>query len=283
MSHLFSIIKSNARKISVVKSFLLLSVSFGSTNLMSGSVAKAQDLLPRDNGISSYHKSPRWRESESHPLRIIAYALHPVGWLAREGVFRPLSSFAASTEVTRSVMGYREPFDFREPVCFSASDEVPDCRSVLPWTGLSKGPGDGDGFGMSGDRQVFFPDVNFDFDKATLNDLGQGRVRQIAELLKTVPDIDIVVEGHTDYKGSDDYNMKLGERRAKAVISELVSLGIPESRLSPVSYGEGRPIFTEETDWARAVNRRSQFTVQGAGEINSERLPESTTLPPAAR
>ena len=50
----------------------------------------AQDQLPYDNGLATYHTAPRYRESESHPLRIVAYALHPIGWALREGVFRPL-------------------------------------------------------------------------------------------------------------------------------------------------------------------------------------------------
>ena len=234
----------------------------------------AQDLLPYDNGIAEYHKSPAWRESESHPLRILAYVLHPVGWLAREAVFRPISAYAASTETTRSVMGYRDPYDYRTTVCFSnRDDDFPDCRNILPHTALinaddvTGGSGGSYGsLGMDSDRQVFIPDVNFDFDKSNLNDLGKGRVRQIAQLLETIPSLQIVVEGHTDYKGSDDYNMKLGERRADSVISELVSLGIPAERLSPISYGEGKPIFTEEEDWARAVNRRVQFTVGAESE-----------------
>ena len=231
--------------------------------------SQAQDLLPRDNGIFAYHQAPRYRESESHPLRIVAYVLHPFGWMAREGIFRPISAFAASTPFTRSFMGFREPFSHREPLCFSPSDESPDCKTIEPWSNIGRGPdqvstGD-EGSLASGERQVFFPDVNFEFDKANLNDLGKGRVRQIAQLLASVPSLKIVVEGHTDFKGSDDYNQTLGDRRAQAVIAELGELGIDPARLSPLSYGESKPIFTEEEDWARAVNRRVQFSVQGEG------------------
>jgi outer membrane protein OmpA-like peptidoglycan-associated protein len=257
------------------KSILMLVLVCSS---LCGTQALAQDLLPRDNTIMKYHQSPAWRESESHPLRIIAYVMHPIGWLAREAVFRPISAFAASNETTRSVMGYRDPFDFRETVCFDGNEAIPDCRRVRPYTHIISADNTGsmgnNKLGMDQERQVFFPDVNFDFDKSNLNTLGKGRVLQIANMLSTVPEMQIVVEGHTDYKGSDEYNMRLGEQRAKAVIAELTSMGIAESRLSPISYGEGRPIFTEETDWARAANRRVQFTVEAAGEVTSE-------LPPA--
>ncbi len=241
-----------------------------------GSVATAQDILPRDNGLYDYHRSPRYRESEGHPIRTLAYVLHPVGWIIREAIYRPMSAFAGSTRFTRSFFGFREPFDYREPICFSSSDAIPDCRQLPPYTNIGKytspdliSGGDGevatDGEGMAvGERQVFFPDVNFEFDKAQLNDLGRGRVRQIAQLLASVPSLNIVIEGHTDYKGTDDYNMNLGTNRAQAVINELTELGIDPARLSPLSLGESKPIFTEEEDWARAVNRRVQFSVQGA-------------------
>lgn len=262
----------------------IVTTVFGVLTLGSVSVASAQDLLPRDNGIYTYHRAPRWRESESHPLRTLAYVMHPFGWLFREGIFRPMSSFAGSTQFTRSFFGFREPFDYREADCFNNSDAVPNCRELPPYTNIGAKSGEGDvadddGAMVSGERQVFFPDVNFDFDKATLNDLGKGRVRQIAQLLASVPSLKIVVEGHTDYIGSDEYNQSLGERRAKAVIEELVELGIDPNRLSPLSFGESKPIFTEEEDWARAVNRRAQFSVQGdaAAAPTSESMPAAAT------
>jgi hypothetical protein len=96
----------------------------------------AQDSLPRDSSAGlydEYHPSPAYRESESHPLRILAYIVHPIGWLAREVIFRPFSYFASSTPETRAIMGYREPHDFRRPSCFSKSDSIPDCRQVKPF------------------------------------------------------------------------------------------------------------------------------------------------------
>ncbi|MCB0346830.1 MAG: OmpA family protein [Bdellovibrionales bacterium] len=234
--------------------------------------AQAQDLLPEDNGIFTYHQSPEWRESESHPLRITAYVLHPVGWVFREAIFRPWSALVSSTKFTRSFFGYRYALDYREPDCFGVKDY--DCHKLPPMTqiggyaepsdGMEGGEGDAVMNSGAGERQVFFPDVNFEFDRAKLTDLGKGRVRQISQLLASVPSLNIVVEGHTDYMGTDEYNNSLGERRASAVMSELQELGIDPARMSTVSYGESRPIFAEEEDWARAVNRRVQFSVQGA-------------------
>lgn len=234
-------------------------------------LAQAQDLLPSDNGIYDYHQSPRWRETESHPLRIVGYALHPIGWALREGIFRPFSHYVGSTEFNRSLWGFREPFDFRGGLCDKGGDGVPDCRQMAPWSSLSSGPGSandgGGGPGSEGglsSRQVCIPDVAFDFDKASLNDLGRGRLRQVAQLLTTEPSIEVVVEGNADFKGTDEYNDKLGLRRADTVVKELVELGVDAKRLSPLSRGESAPVFTEEEDWARAVNRRVRFEVKPA-------------------
>lgn len=229
--------------------------------------ASSQDILPEDNGIYSYHTSPRYRESESHPLRIAAYVVHPIGWVLREAIFRPLSYFASSTETTRSVMGYREPFDYRQPECFSADDSIPDCRAHPPFnydTGAGEGTGGlGDTAAYSGDRQVYMPDVNFNFDKRVLNDLGRGRAHQIASLLNKSGGLHVVLEGHADYVGPDAYNEKLGMDRAEAVRAELVALGVSADRLSTVTFGESQPVFTEQEDWARAVNRRVEVHAGG--------------------
>ena len=104
--------------------------------LIAAAPSVAQDSLPRDSSAGlydEYHPSPAYRESESHPLRILAYIVHPIGWLAREVIFRPFSYFASSTPETRAIMGYREPHDFRRPSCFSTSDSIPDCRQVKPF------------------------------------------------------------------------------------------------------------------------------------------------------
>lgn len=229
---------------------------------LGASVAVAQDYLPRDNGPLDYHDSPRYRDSESHPFRILAYAVHPIGWLAREVIFRPFSYFASSTEATRSVFGYREPFDYREPECFSASDSVTDCRSVMPFNYASvPAPGASELTVGEQAREIYFPDVNYDFDKRALNDLGQGRAHQIADLLSKEPGLRIVLQGHADFKGGDKYNEKLGIDRAEALKAELLKLGVSPDRVSTVTFGKSQPVYSDQTDWARAVNRRVEVHV----------------------
>jgi outer membrane protein OmpA-like peptidoglycan-associated protein len=216
----------------------------------------------------------------------VAYALHPVGWLAREVIFRPFSYFASSTETTRSVLGFREPFDYRAPECFSADDSTPDCRSILPFN--YAGPRSGaaalhDSSNQElvehdGERQVYFPDVNFDFNSAKLNDLGRGRAHQIARLLNSSPGLKVVLQGHTDFKGSEEFNERLGMERAESLRQELVALGVSAERLSTVTFGKSQPLLTEQEDWARAVNRRVQIQAGSAvaGEAGGEEAARNT-------
>lgn len=234
------------KNFSKILSLFVVSVLFASVFS-----ASAQDLLPADNGLEDYHTQPRWRESESHPLRILAYVVHPFGWLAREVVFRPLSYFASSSETRRSVSGFREPYDYRQPECFSADDSTPDCRTLRPYDYARED----DASKLAGGADVFFPDVNFDFNSRRLNPAGRQQTKEIYEILKTSP-VNVVLEGHTDYIGSTKYNEALGLDRAEAVKAELAKLGIAQDKISTVTFGETKPKNAEKTTAARAVNRR---------------------------
>jgi outer membrane protein OmpA-like peptidoglycan-associated protein len=140
-------------------------------------------------------------------------------------------------------------------------DSVPDCRSVVPFN-YDQVPSH-EAAVVAPERAVYFPDVNFDFDSRKLNDLGKAKVRTVAQMLSKEGSVKVVLQGHTDYYGTDEYNMKLGMDRAEAVRQELVSLGIPGDRLSTVTFGESQPLFTEKEDWARAANRRVEVHYDG--------------------
>jgi OOP family OmpA-OmpF porin len=113
-------------------------------------------------------------------------------------------------------------------------------------------------------EKVIFPAVAFRFDSAELTDLGKGQVYLAAQKLKEKSGLTVVIEGHTDSLGGEEYNRKLGERRAQTVINELSSQGIDTSRISAASVGENAPAVNQDTQWARAVNRRVEFQVKGA-------------------
>jgi len=110
-------------------------------------------------------------------------------------------------------------------------------------------------------ERVVFSDIAFRFDSTQLTDFGKGKAYLAALKLKKSSDIIVVVEGHTDYIGSEEYNLQLGLSRAETVIQELAQLGIDPRRMSVVSLGESKPAIEQETDWARAVNRRVEFRI----------------------
>jgi peptidoglycan-associated lipoprotein len=83
-----------------------------------------------------------------------------------------------------------------------------------------------------------------------------------ARWLKAHPSYLVLIEGHCDERGTNEYNLALGERRAKATRDHLVSLGIEGSRITVISYGEERPVCTERTEGCWTKNRRAHFLVK---------------------
>jgi peptidoglycan-associated lipoprotein len=103
--------------------------------------------------------------------------------------------------------------------------------------------------------------VFFDFDSSEVSASGQAVLDANAEILKRHPAWVVTVEGHCDERGTAEYNLALGERRAIAARTYLVSLGIPAASLRTVSYGEEFPFDPGRTEEARARNRRAHFVI----------------------
>jgi len=103
--------------------------------------------------------------------------------------------------------------------------------------------------------------VHFDFDKQNIKKIYVPLLDQSVAYLKEHSSTPVTVKGHTDYKGSDEYNQKLSERRANAVRDYLIQKGIASSRIQMVGYGEHRPIADNKTAEGRAMNRRSELEV----------------------
>ena len=103
--------------------------------------------------------------------------------------------------------------------------------------------------------------VFFDFDKSDLTSEAQDTVEKVVAWMKTYPDVTLTLEGHCDERGTREYNLALGERRANSVRSYMEALGIDSSRLSTISFGKERPavLGSNEASWAQ--NRRSVFVV----------------------
>jgi peptidoglycan-associated lipoprotein len=101
----------------------------------------------------------------------------------------------------------------------------------------------------------------FELDSSELSSIAQGVLQQNASVLKNYQTWQITIEGHADERGSAEYNLALGERRALAARDYLVSLGIPATRVRTVSYGKEFPFDPARTEEAYAKNRRAHFVI----------------------
>lgn len=101
--------------------------------------------------------------------------------------------------------------------------------------------------------------VFFEYDQHTLSDQARATLAENAAFLKANPSIKISIEGHCDERGSDEYNVALGERRAQAVKSYLGTLGVADGRMSTVSYGEEKPLDAGHAESSWSKNRRAEF------------------------
>ncbi|RMF47475.1 MAG: peptidoglycan-associated lipoprotein Pal, partial [Deltaproteobacteria bacterium] len=101
--------------------------------------------------------------------------------------------------------------------------------------------------------------IHFDFDQFTLSPEARDILAANAALLNANPGLKVRIEGHCDERGSDEYNLALGERRAVAARDYLVSLGVAADRLSTISYGEEMPLDAGHDEAAWAKNRRAEF------------------------
>ena len=127
-------------------------------------------------------------------------------------------------------------------------------------TGQALTPGRFETRGFAVDANV--KDVYFDFDRYDLRAADARTLDGNAEYLKAHPSLLVIVEGHADERGTNEYNTALGERRAKAAMTYLASRGVQASRMSLVSYGEERPVCADHTDACWARNRRAHFLVK---------------------
>jgi peptidoglycan-associated lipoprotein len=113
------------------------------------------------------------------------------------------------------------------------------------------------------ERMGLLEDVHFDFDRADIRDGDRAVLTKNADVLKRFDFLKITVEGHCDERGTVEYNLALGDRRARAAYDYLVALGVPVERLKVVSYGKEVPLCREASEDCWARNRRAHFTVTG--------------------
>jgi peptidoglycan-associated lipoprotein len=110
-------------------------------------------------------------------------------------------------------------------------------------------------------ESTLLKDIHFDFDKYAIRPGDAEILKAIAAVLKKYPSVKIQIEGHCDERGTNEYNLALGERRANSTKDYLLSLGISKDRLSAISYGEERPLDPGHNEEAWAKNRRAHFII----------------------
>ena len=118
------------------------------------------------------------------------------------------------------------------------------------------------GVAVTEETKSMFDDVRFDFDQSVVTEDGRQTYRVVADYLKKHSGVKLLIEGHCDERGTAEYNMALGERRATAVMTYLASLGVSKADLSTVSFGKEKPLDSGHDEEAWAKNRRAHFVLK---------------------
>lgn len=159
------------------------------------------------------------------------------------------------------------------------TDETDPCRTPSPGERISlKGCATGDVIVLRG--------VNFEFDKSRLTSNARTILDGVVEELAAYPEIRVELSGHTDAKGSDEYNQALSSRRAAAVQQYLVGKGIDAGRLTALGHGESKPVADNDTDEGRELNRRTELRITaGAAAVattDATQAPAAESAPEAS-
>ena len=113
----------------------------------------------------------------------------------------------------------------------------------------------------SAKEDTTFKSIYFDFDKATISSADRGVLKQVAEYLLKNKNVKITIEGNCDERGTDKYNLALGDKRAKAAMNYLVNLGVDKKKIKTLSNGKRKPLDPGHSEDAWAKNRRDDFVV----------------------
>ena len=106
-----------------------------------------------------------------------------------------------------------------------------------------------------------FKDIYFDYDKYDVREDAKQTLKAVADHLRKNTAQKVLIEGHCDERGTSEYNLGLGDKRAKSAKDFLVSLGVPSSRIETISYGKEKPVCSEHTEDCWAKNRRGHFVI----------------------
>ena len=114
--------------------------------------------------------------------------------------------------------------------------------------------------------------VNFDYDSYSVNAAARDALAANAKIMSDHPNLTLQVQGHCDERGTTEYNMALGSKRADAVRKVLTSQGVAPSRVKTISYGEERPLMNQATETAWSENRRAEFSISWPSSASSSEV-----------
>lgn len=126
---------------------------------------------------------------------------------------------------------------------------------------MAKAKAQKDALIMAAKKRFENEDIHFDYDSSELSEMAKEGLKEKAAWLKANDSVLVSIEGHCDERGTTEYNLALGDRRANTVKSYLVNLGISASRLNTISYGEEKPLDPAKTEAAYKSNRRAHFAI----------------------
>ncbi len=124
-----------------------------------------------------------------------------------------------------------------------------------------KSPTEGAGVQVTEEMKSPFADIHFDFDKSLIEDGDKPTLQKIATYLKQHPRAGVRIEGNCDERGTPEYNMALGERRAESAKNYLIGLGVPTNKISTISFGKEKPLDPGHSEEAWTKNRRDHFDI----------------------
>lgn len=188
---------------------------------------------------------------------VISSIIMVVGGCAKQGKVK--GDEAVTAEVNISGQQRTAAATTAEPVSRAKEPETVSLSEVKPASTVQKitlEPISG-----AGELKAMLDTVYFAFDSYSLSQKAMDSLAKNAEILKHEPTMKVRIEGHSDERGSDEYNLALGERRAQSARKYLVTMGVPPQRLSLISYGEEKPVAAGHDEASWALNRRDNFVI----------------------
>ncbi|MDD5760918.1 MAG: peptidoglycan-associated lipoprotein Pal [bacterium] len=184
---------------------------------------------------------------------ILLIAIGFAGCAKKQIVRSDAAAESAAVQPVKPVETAKSP---EKPVGTPVAEETINPKSAV---NAPNKPAEGAGVLVTEEIKSPYADIHFDFDKAFIHDGDKPVLRKIAAYLKQHPNVRLRIEGNCDERGTAEYNMALGERRADGARKYLVDLGVPAKKISTISFGKEKPLDSGHSEEAWAKNRRDHF------------------------